>query len=510
MSEVISIIGDSNVNRHLNQAKAANPADTYIRQSHLITAFNGQQLQSSLVSQNEHRKFVVIAALTNPITSLVFLGGDQLIIDVRLLLQQLSSWIQQGRNYDDGTNSNIFILPPQFRRQPSWYRQYYTTIMAIFEESIRSPGLNIWILPPFSDPEFEADGVHYTPASGMLYVQHLVHSAHSIIESTVKPDPVAQSHSSQLQGIRHDVSELRFNQIQINAKQEEETDGRLNSEAENQFVITGLKSVNSDSWQERQKAFVKTTKEFLVGFCPSLSAVVIKFCRVVATKPRLILNVECDTTEAGIAVRQEWAKLVKSGEAKKRFPEITITNSVTHGTRVRCAVLRAYARAYLQDNPEGQASVTSFSSRPRFNFRPSKTVRQNSLTYCETVLSDDLPEPLDEDLEQAYRIAGTRQFRGQLRSTFMILSDDHVVRAPKSARPAPRTAKPAPRPRTNDVHESVGPSQDPVEPMEGVSSQGPSGYQSTQAKTPTAIKSAKRKGSQDPSLIKGVSKLSRM
>ncbi len=126
------------------------------------------------------------------------------------------------------------------------------------------------------------------------------------------------------------------------------------------------------------------------------------------------------------------------------------------------------------------------------------------------MLSDDLPEPSDEDLEQAYRIAGTRQFRGQLRSTFMILSDDHVVRAPKSAKPAPKTAKPAPKPRTNDVHESVGPSQDPVEPMEGISSQGPSGYQSTQAKTPTATKSAKRKGSQDPSLIKGVSKLSRM
>jgi hypothetical protein len=123
MSEVLSIMGDSNVNRHLNQAKAANPADNLIRQSHLVTAFNGEQLQSSLVGQNEHRKNVVIAALTNPITNLVFLGGDQLIIDVRLFLQQLSSWIQQGRNYDDGTNSNIFILPPQFRRQPSWYRQ---------------------------------------------------------------------------------------------------------------------------------------------------------------------------------------------------------------------------------------------------------------------------------------------------------------------------------------------------------------------------------------------------
>jgi len=454
MSEVLSIVGDSNVNHHLDQAKAANPADPTLRQSHLITAFNGAQLQSSLTGQNEHRRFVVVAALTNPITSLVFLGGDQLIIDVRLFLQQFCSWIQQGRNYGYGTNSNVFILPPQFRRHPSWYRQFYTTILAIFEDAFRSPGPNIWILPPFTDPEFEADGFHYTPASGLLYVQHLIHATHSILESSSKPDPVAQSHSSQLQGIRHDVSELRFNQIQINAKQEEETDGRLNSEAENQFVVAGLKVPTSKSWQERQSSFVNATKELLVRFCPSLSTVSIKFCRVITTTPRLFLNVECDTVEAGTMVRQEWAKLVKSGAAKRTFPEITIFNSITLGTCVRCAVLKAYAKAYLQENPQGQASVSSFTSRPRFTYRPSKTVRQISLTFCETVLSDDLPEPASADLEQAYRIAGTRQFKGQLRSTFMILNDDHVI---KSAKTHPRSSTPA------------SPTQ---EPMEGVSCQG--------------------------------------
>jgi len=86
MSEVLSIVGDSNVNRNLDQAKAAHPTDHSIPQSHLITAFNGSQLQSSLCGQNEHRKFVVVAALTNPISNFTFLGGDQLIIDVRLFL----------------------------------------------------------------------------------------------------------------------------------------------------------------------------------------------------------------------------------------------------------------------------------------------------------------------------------------------------------------------------------------------------------------------------------------
>jgi hypothetical protein len=500
MSEVLSIVGDSNVNRHLNQAKAAHPSDHSLRQSHLITAFNAEQLLSSLTGQNEHRRFVVIAALTNPITNLVFLGGDQLIIDVRLFLQQVSSWIQQGRNFDDGTNSSVFILPPQFRRYPSWYRQFYTNILAIFEDAFRAPSNNVWILPPFMDPEFEADGIHYTPASGLLYVQHLVHSTHLILESPSKPDPVAQSHSSQLQGVRYDISELRFSQMLINAKQEEETDGRLNTEAENQFVIAGLKIARSNSWQERQSSFVNATKELLVRFCPSLAAVSIKFCRVITASPRLFLNVECNTVESGTLVRQEWAKLVKSGAAKKNFPEITIFNSVTLGTRVRCAVLKAYANAYLRENPQGQASVSSFTSRPHFTYRPSKTVRQISLTYCETVLCDELPEPTSSDVEQAYRIAGTRQYKGKLRETFLLLNDDHAIKPAKPAKSAPKS-------NPYDVSDAK-PSQDAAEPMEGISGQGSSGSQQSQAKP--SSNTNKRKGSHGPSIIEGVHKLSRM
>jgi len=173
MTEVISIIGDSNVNRHLDSAKAANPSDHCLRQSHLIVAFNAVQLQSSLAGQNEHRNVVVLAALTNPITNFTFLGGGQLIIDARLLLQQVCSWIQQGRSADDGTNHTVLILPPQFHLHPSWYCQYYTTIKAIFEEVFVAPGPNIWIHPPLMYPEFEDDGFHYTPTSGHLYVHHL-------------------------------------------------------------------------------------------------------------------------------------------------------------------------------------------------------------------------------------------------------------------------------------------------------------------------------------------------
>lgn len=164
--------------------------------------------------------------------------------------------------------------------------------MAVFEEVFRAPGPQVWILPPFLDPEFEDDGYNYTPPSGHLYVQHLVNAAHKTLGSSVKPDAIAQLHSSQLQGVRSTISELRFKQVQTTAGQEEEVHGRFNVETEDQFIIAGLSIVKADSWKERQDSYVKSTKDFLVKLCPSLASIWIKFCRFISTTPRLFLNVE--------------------------------------------------------------------------------------------------------------------------------------------------------------------------------------------------------------------------
>ena len=164
---------------------------------------------------------------------------------------------------------------------------------------------------------------------------------------------------------------------------------------------------------------------FKSKFCPALSSVSIKFCRVITTSPRLFPNVECDTIESGTRVRKEWAKVVKSGTAKKSYPNIIIVNSVTTGTWVRYAILKAYAKAYLRENPQGSATFTLFTSRPHFVYRASNTLRQTSLTFCQTILDDDLPLPAPDDLEQAYHIAGPKQFKGRIRDVFLILSDNH-------------------------------------------------------------------------------------
>jgi hypothetical protein len=189
-------------------------------------------------------------------------------------------------------------------------------------------------------------------------------------------------------------------------------------------------------------------------------------------------------------VRKEWAKVVKSGTAKKSYPSITIVNSVTTGTRVRCAILKAYAKAYLRENPQGSATFTSFTSRPHFVYRASKTLRQKSLTFCQTILCDDLPLPAPDDLEQAYHIAGPKQFKGRIRDVFLILSDNHFKKP---------------------TGESMPSLSEPFVLPKGTSSQSKPSTQSTsQAQAQAPGKANKRKGSSGYMTVEGVHKFSRI
>jgi len=117
-------------------------------------------------------------------------------------------------------------------------------------------------------------------------------------------------------------------------------------------------------------------------------------------------------------------------------------------------------------------------------------VRQNSITFCQTILDDDLPMPSTGDLEQAYHIAGPKQYKGRLRDVFMILTDDHFNKP------------------TGDS--KAGQSQPAVVQMD-VSCQNSAGSQSTSKAKPQApSKTNKRKGSQGYMSVEGVHKLSRM
>ncbi len=76
---------------------------------------------------------------------------------------------------------------------------------------------------------------------------------------------------------------------------------------------------------------------------------------------------------------------------------------------------------YRKRNPLGSAFINAYESRPLMHYRMDKTRRYNTLTFVEAVSQE--PAPHHDDLQAAYRIAGTK-FLGKLKKLFLILDDD--------------------------------------------------------------------------------------
>jgi len=60
-------------------------------------------------------------------------------------------------------------MPPMPRSSPFWYRRYYHSITTRFAESFRHTEDGIHVLPIYTKPEYEADGIHLTEESGPRY-----------------------------------------------------------------------------------------------------------------------------------------------------------------------------------------------------------------------------------------------------------------------------------------------------------------------------------------------------
>ncbi len=62
----------------------------------------------------------------------------------------------------------IFVSPPLHRRQPYWYRDYFTLIMSSYSRVFSTCPERIILLPPFdcAATSFMADGIHLSQGEG--------------------------------------------------------------------------------------------------------------------------------------------------------------------------------------------------------------------------------------------------------------------------------------------------------------------------------------------------------
>ena len=91
-----------------------------------------------------------------------------------------------------------FVAPPMYRTTPQWYLDGLSGVMLKFSQLMsKDKPKNLYLLPSFSSPALEQDGVHLTPYAGFEYVYNLFYSAADLLTTAKKPAAFVQTKHSE-------------------------------------------------------------------------------------------------------------------------------------------------------------------------------------------------------------------------------------------------------------------------------------------------------------------------
>jgi hypothetical protein len=107
---IFHILGDSNVSRFLPIVKEAK-TDKAVQDATLTRVINAVQLQDALTNPPEEKSTLIIAALTNLLTSAYFESYDQLRNHADRVFQDVLSWLSEGRQAMEGFGTRVSVLP---------------------------------------------------------------------------------------------------------------------------------------------------------------------------------------------------------------------------------------------------------------------------------------------------------------------------------------------------------------------------------------------------------------
>jgi len=351
----------------------------------------------------------------------------------------------------------VIVAPPMYRTTPVWYRDGLPEILTKFSSMMTSPEApKMRLLPSFSTPEFDSDGIHLTPYSGLAYVLHLFDSATSILSATEDSEDcdqrfVTQSEASRLLEDRVTVLEQDHKRLNRSVEYRAAVDAELHDYQENIgyeefFIMSGKferprSSISGKEWQASAIKILQTYMVPLLGRPASIEFVQNITGRSKDSMPRY--QVKVATASESREVRTKFGKFFVGGNDDRpelfKRDEISIRNRVTQDTRVRIAILQVIAKRYRDSNKGSKSSVIGYEPRPVLRITPPSSVgsdrRSKSYYFVEAVKS--FPTNFSEkDLSHILSKVGPRSF-GKLRSTFICLSDD--LRRPP--RPGSRAAE---------------------------------------------------------------------
>jgi len=418
---VFSIIGDSNVRRFATQVNQRACPD--IAKAHISSCGKLPLLPDALKAIDPSTNACILSCITNflcdadPGSSSASVRVESVVEDFRKYLLTVCA---------ASPSVDFLICPPMYRRSPLWYRDGLSEILKKFSSMMSvSPPKNLHLLPSFPCPDFDSDGVHLTPYSGLEFIFHLFDSSKKALE--LRPLSSDERLPTSCEAIRvledrmmaYEQDHKRLNssfeaKVAVDA---ELADFQENVRNEVFFVLTGLPRIPPEiqgrEWQNRAVADVREIILKLLG--KELPIVVVQNITGRGSDAPTRYHVRMEFAAHSQEIRSKFGSFFIGGTDRRPpdFKDISISNRITPGTQVRLAILRLLGKRYVTSNPGAKSKVIGFESRPILRLTPAPGS------------SDD---PILAKVDP--------KFRGKLRSTFVVLSDDDYIE--KSARGSKR------------------------------------------------------------------------
>ena len=161
MEAMFSIIGDSNIKRHMTPM---NCCDRPLMASAQVLHCGCLEVLSESIKQiRAESNICVFSCVTNFLTS--GNGSSNVSLRVKPILMDFLAKI--GSLHATRPALRCLVCPPMYRESPIWYRDNLPQILTKFSEIFSRNTSEVLIMLSFATPDFEADGVHLTAYSGL-------------------------------------------------------------------------------------------------------------------------------------------------------------------------------------------------------------------------------------------------------------------------------------------------------------------------------------------------------
>ena len=435
---VISLLGDSNVQRNMNSTNVRDRP--LMAEAQVIPCGKLEILAEALRQVRQTTNVIVLSCVTNFLTGSVDTTSS-VSIRIEPILKEFQNIVEAAAQANEG--HLFFVAPPMYRSFPIWYRDGISEVLQKFSGMLCSKPSgpkNVHLLPSFPTPVFESDGVHLTPYSGLEFVLHLFDSSSILIRTLASsPEEVVIKNVESSRVLEDRMMALEQDHRRLNkvvedkyAEDAELADFQENVRYEDHFVVLGLPHIpkcDTKVWQDKAKRLVGEFLFKLLG-----REVKIIFIKNITGKGKDSIaryQVQMESVAISREIRDKFGTIFPKGKDSRPepFEDISVRNRLTHESRVRINIMKILAQHWHDSNPGSRFKCIGYDSRPELRLFPAENASDRRvlvMNFVEAVRT--LPVSFSPtELESILREVKPKWY-GKVRSLFIVINDDMIPR----------------------------------------------------------------------------------